>query len=229
MKKVLFLILICFSFISSTYALECSAKEKVSLSANATKITASYEFKTDENGVNYFLITAYNIDESTFLSYTDESGKIQSLVNLDGVDPSFKDYNLDTTFKYQFDIYVNGSEGCISKVRSFTLVKPKKNPFYVSMDECKYEKMKDYYYCKEWISSDFKVDEDTIIKNIRAEFNKTTTMKSVDDSNEKSNLVTLLDLYKQYRVYILIGLGLGIIIDIIYIYLSYKKIKDAEF
>ena len=229
MKKVLFLILICFSFISSTYALECSAKEKVSLSANATKITASYEFKTDENGVNYFLITAYNIDESTFLSYTDESGKIQSLVNLNGVDPSFKDYNLDTTFKYQFDIYVNGSEGCISKVRSFTLVKPKKNPFYVSMDECKYEKMKDYYYCKEWISSDFKVDEDTIIKNIRAEFNKTTTMKSVDDSNEKSNLVTLLDLYKQYRVYILIGLGLGIIIDIIYIYLSYKKIKDAEF
>ena len=140
MKKVLFLILICFSFISSTYALECSAKEKVSLSANATKITASYEFKTDENGVNYFLITAYNIDESTFLSYTDESGKIQSLVNLNGVDPSFKDYNLDTTFKYQFDIYVNGSEGCISKVRSFTLVKPKKNPFYVSMDECKYEK-----------------------------------------------------------------------------------------
>ena len=229
MKKVLFLILICFSFISSTYALECSAKEKVSLSANATKITASYEFKTDENGVNYFLITAYNIDESTFLSYTDESGKIQSLVNLNGVDPSFKDYNLDTTFKYQFDIYVNGSEGCISKVRSFTLVKPKKNPFYVSMDECKYEKMKDYYYCKEWISSDFKVDEDTIIKNIRAEFNKTTTMKSVDDSGEKSNLVTILDLYKQYRVYILIGLGLGIIIDIIYIYLSYKKIKDAEF
>ena len=229
MKKVLFLILICFSFISSTYALECSAKEKVSLSANATKITASYEFKTDENGVNYFLITAYNIDESTFLSYTDESGKIQSLVNLNGVDPSFKDYNLDTTFKYQFDIYVNGSEGCISKVRSFTLIKPKRNPFYVSMDECKYEKMKDYYYCKEWISSDFKVDEDTIIKNIRAEFNKTTTMKSVDDSNEKSNLVTLLDLYKQYRVYILIGLGLGIIIDIIYIYLSYKKIKDAEF
>lgn len=66
MKKVLFLILICFSFISSTYALECSAKEKVNLSANATKITASYEFKTDENGVNYFLITAYNIDESTF-------------------------------------------------------------------------------------------------------------------------------------------------------------------
>ncbi len=229
MKKVLFLILICFSFISSTYALECSAKEKVNLSTNATKITASYEFKTDENGVNYFLITAYNIDESTFLSYTDESGKIQSLVNLDGVDPSFKDYNLDTTFKYQFDIYVNGSEGCISKVRSFTLVKPKKNPFYVSMDECKYEKMKDYYYCKEWISSDFKVDEDTIIKNIRAEFNKTTTMKSVDDSGEKSNLVTILDLYKQYRVYILIGLGLGIIIDIIYIYLSYKKIKDAEF
>ena len=229
MKKVLFLILICFSFISSTYALECSAKEKVSLSANATKITASYEFKTDENGVNYFLITAYNIDESTFLSYTDDSGKIQSLVNLNGVDPSFKDYNLDTTFKYQFDIYVNGSEGCISKVRSFTLVKPKKNPFYVSMDECKYEKMKDYYYCKEWISSDFKVDEDTIIKNIRAEFNKTTTMKSVDDSGEKSNLVTILDLYKQYRVYILIGLGLGIIIDIIYIYLSYKKIKDAEF
>lgn len=229
MKKVLFLILICFSFISSTYALECSAKEKVNLSANATKITASYEFKTDENGVNYFLITAYNIDESTFLSYTDESGKIQSLVNLDGVDPSFKDYNLDTTFKYQFDIYVNGSEGCISKVRSFTLVKPKKNPFYVSMDECKYEKMKDYYYCKEWISSDFKVDEDTIIKNIRAEFNKTTTMKSVDDSGEKSNLVTILDLYKQYRVYILIGLGLGIIIDIIYIYLSYKKIKNAEF
>ena len=229
MKKVLFLILICFSFISSTYALECSAKEKVSLSANATKITASYEFKTDENGVNYFLITAYNIDESTFLSYTDESGKIQSLVNLNGVDPSFKDYNLDTTFKYQFDIYVNGSEGCISKVRSFTLIKPKRNPFYVSMDECKYEKMKDYYYCQEWISSDFKVDEETIIKNIRAEFNKTTTMKSVDDSNEKSNLVTLLDLYKQYRVYILIGLGLGIIIDIIYIYLSYKKIKDAEF
>lgn len=229
MKRVLFLLLICFSFISSTYALECSAKEKVKLTSNATKITASYEFKTDENGESYFLITAYNIDENTFLSYTDEYGRIQSLVNLNHVDPSFKDYNTESVFRYQFDIYVTGSEGCVSKVRTFTLIKPKRNPYYVSMDECKFEKMKDYYYCKEWISSDFKVDNETIIKNIRAEFNKTTTVVSVDNSNDKTNLVTFLDLYKQYRLYILIGLGIGIVLDIIYIYLSYKKIKDAEF
>jgi len=141
MKRVLFLILICFSFISSTYALECSAKEKVKLTSNATKITASYEFKTDENGESYFLITAYNIDENTFLSYTDEYGRIQSLVNLNHVDPSFKDYNTESVFRYQFDIYVTGSEGCVSKVRTFTLIKPKRNPYYVSMDECKFEKI----------------------------------------------------------------------------------------
>ena len=88
--------------------------------------------------------------------------------------------------------------------------------------------MKDYYYCKEWINSDFRVDSDTIINNIKKEFNKTTTSVSVEEETS-DNLVTFLQLYIKYRLYILIGLGIGILADMVYIFLSYKKIKEGEF
>lgn len=229
MKKIIAFLFISFIFVSSPKALECSAREKVSLSSEATKIMASYEFKTDENGANYFLITVYNLSPSTFVSYTDRNYNINSLVYSENGDPSFKDYNLDDIYKYQFDIYVNGSEGCVSKIRSFTITKPKRNPFYTNMIECKYEKMKDYYYCQEWISTEFKVDNSTIEDSIKKEYNKTTTTVSYELNDKDSNFVTFLELYIKYRIYILVGLGIGIVADIIYIYLSYKKIKDAEF
>ena len=229
MKKIVVFILFLFVFMSSPKATECSTKEKVSMASEAAKVTASYEHKTDENGTEYFLITVYNLSNNIFVSYKDESLISHELYYVDNKDPSFKDYDLNNVVKYQFDIYILGSEGCVSRVRALTMTKPKRNPFYISMAECRYEKMKDYYYCQEWISSDFKVDDTTIMKNIKNEYNKTTTTISyeIDDSN--SNFVTFKELYIKYRIYILIGLGIGIAIDIAYIYLSYKKIKDAEF
>ena len=229
MKKSIFLIILFLLFVTPVKAATCSAQEKLKYVNEAVKVSASYEFLKDETGRSYFLITVYNLTPNVMVFYTDRNDEQTALTGTeDKITESFTDYDIENSFTYTFNVSVYGEGGCLSKVTSFTLVKPKRNYYYDNIPECKFEKMKDYYYCKEWINSDFRVDDNTIINNIKNEFNKTTTYVA-EDSESSDNLVTFLQLYIKYRIYILIGLGIGILVDIIYIFLSYKKIKEAEF
>ena len=229
MKKILFLFILFFTFFTTVHAAECSTQEKLKYVNEAVKVTASYEFLKDETGRNYFLITVYNLTPNVMVFYKDVNNEQFAFTSINGeISRSFTDYDIDNNFTYKFNVSVYGESSCLSSVTSFTLVKPKRNYFYDNIPECKFEKMKDYYYCKEWINSDFRVDSDTIIKNIKNEFNKTTTLIS-EDTETSDNLVTFLQLYIKYRIYILIGLGIGILVDIVYIFLSYKRIKEGEF
>ena len=229
MKKTFILFILFFAFFTSVKADTCSAQEKLKYINEAVKVTASYEFLKDEAGRSYFNITVYNLSPNVMVFYIDKDNVQHSMTGLDGkITESFVDYDIENSFTYKFNVSVYGEGGCTSNVTSFSLVKPMRNYYYDNIPECKFEKMKDFYYCKEWINNDFYVDSNTIINNIKNEFNKTTTVIS-EETVESDNLVTLLQLYIKYRVYILIGLGLGIVLDIIYIFLSYKKIKEAEF
>ena len=229
MKKILVLFILFFAFFTTVKADSCSAQEKLKYINEAVKVTASYEFLKDDAGRPYFLITVYNLSPNVMVSYYDKNEEQHFFVGSDTkLTESFTDYDIDNAFTYKFTISVYGEGGCISTVTAYSLVKPKRNFYYDNIPECKFEKMKDYYYCKEWINSDFRVDSDTIIKNIKSEFNKTTTSISVEEETS-DNLVTFLQLYIKYRLYILIGLGIGIFADIVYIFLSYKKIKEGEF
>ena len=229
MKKTFILLLLFFTFLTSVNASTCSSQEKLKYIDDAVKVTASYEFLKDEAGRSYFKITVYNLSQNVMVYYNDKNEEQHYMSGLDGkLSDSFVDYDIDNSFTYKFKVSIYGESGCVSNVTSFTLMKPKRNYYYDNIPECKFEKMKDYYYCKEWINNDFYVDSNTIVNNIKNEFNKTTTRIS-EEKVESDNLVTLLQLYIKYRLYILIGLGIGILIDIVYIFLSYKKIKEGEF
>jgi hypothetical protein len=229
MKKILILFILCFCFLTNVKADVCSAQEKLKYMNEAVKVTASYEFLKDEAGRSYFAITVYNLSPNVAVFYNDKNGNEIVLIGSDEkITETFNDYDTEEVFTYRFKVSVRGEGDCLSNITEFSLTKPKKNYYYDNVPECKYEKMKDYFYCKEWITSDFKIEEKTIINNIKNEFNKTTT--SISESSEESdNLVTLLQLYIKYRIYILIGLGIGIVADIVYIFLSYKRIKEGEF
>ncbi len=229
MKKMLILFILFFTFLTSANAQLCSTQEKLKYVNEAVKVTASYEFLKDETGRSYFKITVYNLSPNVMAFYEDRDGIQHDAYGENGsITYSFNDYDIDNAYTYKFNVSVIGTGGCVSSVTTFSLVKPKRNYFYDNVPECKFEKMKDYYYCKEWINNDFYVDSEVIIRNIKSEFNKTTTIVS-EEEEISDNLVTFLQLYIKYRVYILVGLGIGIIIDIVYIFLSYKRIKEGEF
>lgn len=229
MKKIVFLLSLFFIFLVTVNADECSASEKTKYMSDAVKVTASYEFKYDETGKPYFVITVYNLSQNLNIYYTSTLGNSGNIYTLDNqTESSFNDYNITDINKYTFSVNIYGESGCTSSAIKFNLVKPKKNYYYDNVGECKFEKMKDYYYCKEWISSDFLISDQTIRNNIKNEFNKTTTVIS-QESETESNLVTFVELFIKYKYYILGGIGIGIIIDIVYIYLSYKRIREGEF
>ena len=229
MKKIIFSILIFFILLVTVNAEECSASEKNKYMADAVKVTASYEFKYDETNKPYFVITIYNLSPNVMVMYSSKLGESGSIWKSNGENEySFNDYNITDLDTYTFTVIIYGEGGCTTKTLTFNLVKPKKNYYYDNVNECKFEKMKDYYYCKEWISSDFLISEQTIIDNIKKEFNKTTTVIS-QETSEDNNLVTFLELFIKYKYYILGGIGIGIIADIVYIYLSYKRIREGEF
>ena len=229
MKKVLFILFIFLIFIPFVKAEECSVSEKAKLMSDAIKVKASYEFKTDESGRSYFAITIYNLSPNVLVSIYNQDNQYESVSGIGGeLTYTFNDYDIDNAKEYSFKIAILGSSGCITNITVINLTKPKKNYYYENMPECKFQKMKDFYYCKEWINSDFHVDDYVIRRSIQEEFNKTTTSVS-DEEIVSDNLVTFLQLYIKYRIYILIGLGIGMIIDIVYIFLSYKRIKEGEF
>ena len=229
MKKVLFILYIFLFFIPFVNAEECSVSEKTKFMSDAIKVNVSYEFKTDESGRNYFAITIYNLSPNVLVSFYNQDNKYESVSGIDeNLTYTFNDYDIDNSREYSFKIAIVGSGGCITNITVINLTKPKKNYYYENIPECKFQKMKDFYYCKEWINNDFHVDDYVIRRSIQEEFNKTTTSVS-DEEVVSDNLVTFLQLYIKYRIYLLIGLGIGIIIDIVYIYLSYKRIKEGEF
>lgn len=229
MKKVLFLLFGFLIFIPFVKAEECSASEKAKYISDAIKVKASYEFKTDESGRSYFAITLYNLTPNIIIEFENQNNEFELVSGLEsGLTYTFNDYDIDNSRVYNFEISIIGSSGCKVRATKTSLTKPKKNYYYENIPECKFQKMKDFYYCKEWINNDFHVEDYVIRRAIQQEYNKTTT-SIAEEVIESDNLYTFLQLYIQYRIYILIGLGIGIVIDIIYIFLSYKKIKDGEF
>lgn len=229
MKRVLFLLFIFLFFIPFAKAEECSASEKNKLISDALKVKVSYEFKVDETGRNYFAITIYNLSPNIIINFYNQYNETEYVNGSDGkLTYTFNDYDISNVRVYNFKISIVGTGGCVTNVTSINLTKPKKNYYYENIPECKFQKMKDFYYCKEWINSDFHIEDSVIRRSIQEEFNKTTT--SISDETEVSDdLFTFLQLYIKYRVYILVGIGIGILADVIYIFLSYKKIKEGEF
>ena len=230
MKKYIGLVIFLFFCVSDiVFAAECTYETKASLSKEALSVSSSYSIETLGDGTQYFKISVYNITSNLYIVYDDEYGNshyITSSNSTNGV-YSFDDFNTSSIFKYIFEVRSNSdTTGCSYKIISVYLIRPKKNP-YSSLEACQYVKMKDYHYCQEWLTTDFLVDEKTILKNINEKLSATSTTSVVSSDDNEKEYLTFKELYIMIRIYLIIGFAVGIVIDAVCLYMSFKKVRES--
>ena len=91
----------------------------------------------------------------------------------------FQTSDLKRIIKYTFNVYsLSSYTGCSRKLKTITVIKPKKNEFS-NLDICKHREVVNFYYCKKWASQEFNKDATDIEQNIRKRIKeiqgKTTT------------------------------------------------------
>ena len=227
---------ICFYMIGLNSALAdgtCDYKAKNALNKLATKVQANYEIITDDNGKQSIAINIYNIPSDDiyvdvhaegFPSDTTEmtSDMIYFNRTTNGA-YKFVVNDIDHIVKYTFRVK---AFSCDSFVRTFSIVKPKKNKFS-TLDVCKYQEVLDYFFCKEWITEEIKYDDATVIQKIKkARIAKTTTTTTRCYSCElEEKEAKRLAEFNQFKMYLIIGISAGIVIDILVIIVLLVRIK----
>lgn len=226
-------IFLTFSVGTNVYAEEtCSYKNRAELNKIAANVIAAYEVKKDENNQTFFRVSIYNITENIYVNITNSINPDELLIvnppmTTNGV-YSFDVKDINTVITYT--IVVRSSiPGCTEDIRRFTFIKPKKNKFY-DYEECKYDDTAEYSYCSEWITSDFTLSDDAILTKIEEQRQKIkviTTTRCVDCiedvrySAQKKKIM-------QIKKIIVIGLSIGISLDLIFIYIKVSNIRRYE-
>lgn len=233
MKKFLvfiFLLLIP----ASVFADDCSYDKRVELNKEASKVTSSYEFiKNDTNDVIGFTISVYNLSDRLSLSYL--IGNSKDPVNVSPEEYvngtySFETYNISSAVTYKFTIKAN-ADGCFNNLKTISLTKPLKNT-YADQIICNNEYLdKDFYYCREWLNTPITYSYVDVMKKIQDEIKRktpttTTICRSCELKNQKKSIKSD---FMKIKMYIIIGLSIGIILDIFVLILSIKRARDDIF
>ncbi len=232
--KIVILIAVLFSYLIPNVRVlaegTCSYKDQADLNKAAGKVETSYSFERDETGAEYFLISIYNVVDNIYVDVESETLEEAVIATPSGSTAgvySFRVNDIDNVIKYE--MYVRSSiEGCQGDLRKLTLTKPKKNKYH-DYDECKFEDTEKIPYCQEWITKDFGMTE----KEILAKIEEQRSLKQViidDTKNETDNIraSNKLELLKQIRRYAILGLSIGISLDIIFIYLKISDIRRSS-
>ena len=247
MKKSKFYIFICviciFSFLPIVMAEDvestdsCDAIALNELIKKASKVTGTYEFVYNENneviGFNYLI---YNIPENMYVVYSgigsQKAGAYSDSALLE-LDPDTRigkvfDDNIVDTYSVSFFVYSSDS-GCGSILKTITIKKLRYNPIS-KIEQCKYDGLEDYLYCKEWVDTTFPFGEAEIIKKIESkkdkEKSKTTGVCLFCEENKKNEAkYNTLVLIKQV---IMFGLISGIIIDVVIIIYLFRKVGESR-
>ena len=243
MKKKLFIIcmilIAVFGINTNVFAKEddkCSSTELQELEKEASNVTATYEYVYDNlNQVVGFNYLVYNIPDGMYVVYKGLPSQKKGMNSFE--DPLAVDYetkigklyddNLTDTYKVTFTVY--GSGGCGEPLKSMSVTKPKYNKLS-ELEQCKYEGLDDYLYCQKWVESDFPYTEEQIREKIEQQReknkNKATTECVACKENQKNE-----DIYNaivKIRKYAIYGLIAGIVIDLIVIFVLYKKVGEYE-
>lgn len=258
MKKVnkyLFLIILfLFAFIPFVYAEDenentCDSITLRNLTKEASKVVGTYEFVYDENnhvkGFNYLI---YNVPDNMYVTYSNfnKSDVKQEYENEDNdvgddetindilqlpVDSETKigkvfDSNIYSTYEVYF--YIRSNDGqCMNTLKTVSIKKPRFND-YSELEECNSYEVQDFIYCQTWVTQDFPLGSEDILKRIKSKKEsakgKTTAACVYCEENAKNNKIyqTLVAIRK-YAIY---GVILGIIIDIFVIIFLLKRIKE---
>lgn len=200
-----------------TYAASstCPYSTKYKIAQSAKNVTAAYEIN-DSDPNNYSItIYIYNLKEDLSVSFTDpETNSFRTITYNDTTNDtySFVTTNINDILTYVFTVY-DVKNGC-GALTSFKLVKPKYNT-YSELKACKYEATKDFDYCKKWITKEIGLSEREVEKKIQEQKQlnavTNTTTKVNDENDDQKNY----ELFKKIRFYAIIGLSVGIVVDII--------------
>lgn len=221
------------SLASNVYAEEtCSYKDRAELNKIAADVTAAYEVKKDENNQTFFRVSIYNITEKIYVNITDSSNPDDLLI----VNPymttngiySFDVQDINTIITYTIVVRSSVS-GCTDDIRRFKFIKPKRNKFF-DYEECKYDDTAEYTYCSQWITSDFTLSDDAILAKIEEQRQKnkviTTTqcVGCIEDVRYNAKKARIMKIKK----IIVVGLSIGISLDLIYLYIKVSNIRRYE-
>ena len=233
-KKVLLLIIIFIPCICLAEEDVCNYKIRSQYSKLAANVKASYEIKKDEFGYDYIEITVYNITDGLSVkiygtSRNNEDEEVEKTVlsedTNDGV-YSFKHYNINDVYKYSFKVNLV-EVVCKSSLKSFSLTIPKYNKFS-KLDDCKYYETADSIYCQEWTTNELNFSEHAVIEKLRKirldKFNKATT-QCVSCGEEDSTDTKYKWMVRIWRL-VIIGLAIGLVVDIVMMVYLYNKLKD---
>ncbi len=237
MKKygygIFFLILGLFFFDMHVYAdsAACDYKTKARLIKSAANITAKTEV-AKVNGEDVINITVYNLTDEFYIVVKPE-GSYYGMKDSFMIYPSMtKDQSYtftidknDSIIKYKFSVRTNVA-GCTDNISVFTLIKPKKNKHY-NMSYCKYKEVADYFYCQEWVDRDFGLTDNEIqakIEKKRDSLTTTTTAYCPSCELEEKQTEREKKIF-EIKKYLIAGLSVGIIIDLIVIAVLLRDLK----
>ena len=226
----IFSLLSFFLLMSNVSAAEdttCNYDSRAYLNKLASNVKASYDFKYESDGSVSFDISIFNIVEDLYVAYRADSGseeKVFASMTSDGT-YTFNVKDTDNIVTYTF-IVRSMKFGCSHDIRTFTLTKPRKNP-YSDMDICKYEELEDYFYCQKWVTQKIEGTESEIIAKIKAKrkgIKKTTTTRCIECEKEEKEK-ELKNTYMKRRTLLIGSISAGILIDLIAIVVMIIRIR----
>ena len=236
MKKIVILFLIAFlMFPISCFAAtsNCSYSDLAELNKLAYSVKASYDFKYDEAGNVSFDITVYNVVEGIYVTIESENKVFDyyQVVTPNSTRGGSYTFSVDnTTDIIEFTIIVaSGKDTCTKNLRTFSIIKPKRNPYH-DLDMCQYSGMETYHYCSEWIQSEFTISKQDIERKIESELEKfkTTAQTRCVSCEKETALAEAIKAFKEKK-YLIIKILIGaIILNILVIIFLIRRIKRYE-
>lgn len=208
----------------------CNYNSKAYLNKLAYNVTANYSIRQDEVGKYYIQVNIYNITEDIYIYMTStKNTKMEEMQILPQMTNNgtynFRVDDIDNIITYELKVRTY-KYGCTGDLRKITVVKPKRNDIS-DLAICKNSELKDYSYCKEWITSYFSETREEIIKKINNHYKKkttTTTTKCIScEVESKSN--EKITRTNNIRLAIIIGLSIGITVDSIFIAYLWFRLK----
>ena len=236
-KKFLIILFFLFSSLCMTidvYAEDntCTYKEKANLNKLAGSVEVSYDIVKNTDGSYTFKISAYNITSELSITVTNDYDAtffltiVSEMTNNGTYTFEVNDYS--NIIKYNFVVRATTSP-CTSDLKKLTLIKPKKNKYH-DYNECKLADTEGYTYCAEWITKEIALSESEVLEKIQEQRSYVKKIKTTKCVNCSTNvrMYARLEMVKMYKRFIVIGLSIGIALDIIYIYLKVSNIRRSE-
>lgn len=215
-RSILFLLVILFLFPIKVSA-ECSSERIAELSKIAQNINLSYTYEIGEEDA-LFKVTASNLTNDIYLVSEDED------ITVSGVNDKTIDKTFESGTNLNFVVYSNDNS-CKGKALTNKYISLPYYNIYSNYGVCK--EYPEHEYCKRWYDSS---------KISRSEFEQALADHSDDIMNEeesktvkkdKSFLDKLKDIWNNYMIFIIAGMGLILIVVIIVIVKFIKNRKSS--